>query len=55
MPRPVSKKPSARKDAPPPAKAREILRDGTVHGEPLTRKQQGFFGAVAALAKKGAK
>jgi hypothetical protein len=51
----MPKRPSQRKDAPPPAKAREILRDGTVRGEPLTRKQQGFFGAVAALAKQGKK
>jgi hypothetical protein len=49
----VSKKPSQRKDAPAPAKAREILRDGTAQGQPLTSKQRGFFGAVAALAKKG--
>jgi len=51
----MPKPPSARMTAPPPGKARAILRDGTVRGEPLTRKQQGFFGAVAALAKKGAK
>lgn len=29
------------------AKAREILRDGTAQGHPLTRKQKRFFGAVA--------
>lgn len=44
-------KPSARKDAPPPAKAREILRDGTVHGKELTSKQKGYFGAIAGKAK----
>lgn len=49
----MSKKPSQRKDAPSPGKAKEILRDGTVHGHQLTRKQQGFFRAVAALDKKG--
>jgi hypothetical protein len=49
----MPKKPSQRKDAPSPGKAREILRDGTVHGQPLTSKQRGFFGAVAALSKKG--
>jgi hypothetical protein len=49
----ATKKPSQRKDAPSPAKAREILRDGTAQGQPLTPKQRGFFGAVAALAKKG--
>lgn len=46
-------KPSQRKDAPSPAKARQILRDGTAQGQPLTRKQQGLFGAVAAKTKKG--
>lgn len=49
----MPKKPSARKDAPAPAKAREILRDGTVHGQPLTKPQRGYFGAIAAQAKKG--
>jgi len=29
------------------SKAREILRDGTVHGKKLTKKQKGFFGARA--------
>ncbi|MFY7870227.1 MAG: hypothetical protein ACOVQN_12020 [Exiguobacterium sp.] len=28
-----------------PAKAREILHHGSVHGHPLTRAQRGFFGA----------
>lgn len=31
-----------------PEKAKEILSDGTVHGQPITRKQQRFFGARAA-------
>lgn len=31
-----------------PGKAREILRDGTVHGRPITRKQRGYFGVVAS-------
>ena len=30
-----------------PAKAKEILRDGTVHGHPLTDAQRGMFGAAA--------
>lgn len=30
------------------AKAREILHDGTVHGKPITKKQRGYFGAVAS-------
>lgn len=29
------------------AKAKEILKDGTVHGKKLTKKQKGYFGAVA--------
>lgn len=28
-------------------KAREILRDGKVHGKPLTPKQRRFFRAIA--------
>ena len=44
-------KPSERKDAPPPAKARLILRDGTVRGKELTPAQRGYFAAVAAKAK----
>lgn len=49
----MTKKPSQRTDAPSPTKARTILRDGTVHGQALTKAQKGFFGAVAALAKQG--
>ena len=45
-------KPSQRTNAPSPAKAREILRDGTAQGQPLTSKQRGFFGAIAAKTKK---
>lgn len=44
-------KSSQRKDAPSPTKARQILADQTVHGKPLTSKQQGFFRAVAQKAK----
>ena len=51
----MAKPPSQRRDAPSPAKAKAILRDGTVHGQPLTKDQRGFFGAVAALAKQGAR
>ena len=29
------------------AKAKEILKDGTVHGKDLTPKQKRFFGAIA--------
>lgn len=49
----AAKPPSQRKDAPSPQKARTILRDGAVRGQPLTPKQKGFFGAVADKAKKG--
>ena len=34
-----------------PAKAREILRDGTVHGRSLTTRQKAFFGRIAGGAK----
>lgn len=51
----MAKKPSQRKDAPSPGKARTILRDQEIRGQPLTRKQQGFFGAIASKARKGAK
>ncbi len=32
------------------AKAKKILKHGEVHGEPLTRKQKGFFSARAGGA-----
>ena len=36
-------------------KAKEMMKDGKVHGKALTKKQKGFFGAVAggASRKKG--
>lgn len=34
-------------------KAKEILRDGSVHGKKLTKKQRGFFGAQAGKAEDG--
>lgn len=38
------------------SKAKEILRDGTANGKPLTDKQRGFFGARAGGAPiKGVK
>lgn len=37
-----------------PEKARKILKDGTVHGKPLTEKQRGMFGAIAGKDKKSA-
>lgn len=30
-----------------PSKAKEILKDDTAQGYPLTKKQKGFFGAIA--------
>jgi len=48
-----AKKPSQRKDAPSPHKARTILHDKEVRGHPLTKAQRGFFGAIAAKAKGG--
>jgi len=35
-----------------PAKARKILEEGQVGGKPITKKQQGFFGAVAGKSNK---
>lgn len=32
-------------------KAKEILRHGEVHGQPLTQKQRGLFGAIAGGQK----
>ena len=49
----MAKKPSQRTNAPSPTKARQILHDNSAQGHPLTAKQRGFFGAVAALGKKG--
>ena len=36
---------------PSPKKAREILKDGTVHGKKLTPKQKRFFGWAAGGGK----
>ena len=49
----MAKKPSERKGAPSPTKARQILHDQEIRGHPLTRKQQGYFGAIVSKAKKG--
>jgi hypothetical protein len=51
----MAKKPSQRTDAPSPGKARQILHDKEIRGHPLTKAQRGFFGAVAAMSKKGKK
>jgi len=41
--------------APSREKAKKILRDGTIHGRPLTAKQRGYFGAIAGGDSTGAK
>jgi hypothetical protein len=51
----VPTQPSARRDAPSPTKARTILHDKEIRGKPLTSKQQGYFGAIASMSKKGSK
>lgn len=30
------------------AKAKKMLHEGKVHGKPITKKQRGYFGAVAS-------
>ena len=35
-----------------PEKAKEVLKDGEVHGHPLTEKQRGMFGAAAGKDKE---
>jgi hypothetical protein len=37
---------------PSPTKAREMLRHGSVHGKPLTKRQRGLFGAMASGSAK---
>lgn len=48
----AKKKPKPDMNAVTPAKAKKILKDGTLHGKPLTDKQRKFFGAIAGRAKK---
>jgi|TARA_R100001086_G_scaffold242526_1_gene170293 hypothetical protein len=40
-----------KRKGPTKKKAREILRDGTVHGKKLTKKQRGLFGVIASGKK----
>lgn len=40
-----------KRSLPSKAKAREILRDGTVHGKPLTKAQRGLMGLLAGGGK----
>lgn len=42
------KKRKGAKAGPSPAKAREILHHGEVHGKPLTERQRKFMGARAS-------
>jgi len=37
--------------SPSPQKAREILKDGTVHGKSISNKQKRFFGWIAGGSK----
>ena len=39
---------------PTKAKAKEIMKDGTVHGKPLTSKQRGLM-AIIVMGKKPTK
>ena len=34
------------------AKAKKILKHGSVHGKPLTKRQRGFLGARAGGARR---
>jgi hypothetical protein len=34
-----------------PAKAKQILKDGTANGKKLTKKQKGYFGVIAGGKK----
>lgn len=42
------KKRKGAKASPSPAKAREMLHHGEVHGKPITERQRKFFGARAS-------
>lgn len=33
-------------------KAKKILKDGTVRGKKITKKQRGFFGSIASGKRK---
>ena len=37
---------------PSQGKARQILKDGTAQGRPLSKKQRGLFGAIASGQKR---
>jgi len=48
----MAKKKKTQKAPVTPAKARKILKDGTINGKPLTDKQKRFFGRIAGGAKR---
>lgn len=35
-----------------PTKAKQMLKEGTAKGKPLSEKQKGMFGAIAGQTKK---
>ncbi len=45
MPKHTKKERAKKKKGPSAAKAKEILKDGTAQGKPLTKRQKRFFGA----------
>jgi hypothetical protein len=48
----MAKRPSQRKGAPSPTKARQILHDKEVRGHELTERQRKFFGALASKGRR---
>jgi len=36
---------------PSPQKARQMLKDDSANGEPLSKKQKGFFGSIVGRSK----
>lgn len=44
---------SGKTPGPTPAKAAEMMQDGTAHGKPLTKKQRGLFGAIMGGSAMG--
>lgn len=45
-------KKKVKRSVPTKTKAKEILKDGTVHGKKLTLKQKKFFGAIVDGTRK---
>lgn len=48
----AKKRPKTKKAPVSAAKAKKILKDGSVDGKPLTEKQKRFFGRIAGGAKR---